>query len=132
MPTISELLAAQQAARQGKPQRPPAASMILKQEAQPSRPSTPTSNPSPRSLSRPSGEAIDMTPVGADEETATWHKALNAYDSTLCLMRDPYEPEVVWLAVRAERPNLPPILIHRLPWVIYDHPHTPRHPNEPF
>ena len=131
MLTIAERIAAQQAAKQGKPQRPPAASMILK-ETPTSQPSTPISNPSPRSLSRPSGEGIDMTPVGADAETATWHQALNAYDSMLCLMRDPYEPEVVWLAVRAERPSLPPILIHRLPWVIYDHPHTPRHPNEPF
>jgi hypothetical protein len=83
-------------------------------------------------LSASVGEAIDMTPTNADAETATWHQALNAYDSMLCLMRDPYEPEVVWLAVRADRPSLPPILIHRLPWVIYDHPNTPRHPNEQF
>jgi hypothetical protein len=129
MPTISEFLAAQQAAKQGKPQRPPAASMILKRDPPPS---TPSSLPLPRSLSASVGEAIDMTPTNADAETATWHQALNAYDSMLCLMRDPYEPEVVWLAVRADRPSLPPILIHRLPWVIYDHPNTPRHPNEPF
>jgi hypothetical protein len=103
--------------------------MILKRDMPPS---SPSSLLSPRSLSASVGEAIDMTPTNADAETATWHQALNAYDSMLCLMRDPYEPEVVWLAVRADRPSLPPILIHRLPWVIYDHPNTPRHPNEPF
>lgn len=129
MLTIAEKIAAQQAEKQGKPTRPPAASMILKRDTPPS---SLSSLPSPRSLSASVGEAIDMTPTNADAETATWHQALNAYDSMLCLMRDPYEPEVVWLAVRADRPSLPPILIHRLPWVIYDHPHTPRHPNEPF
>jgi len=129
MLTIAEKIAAQQAEKQGKPTRPPAASMILKRDTPPS---SLSSLPSPRSLSASVGEAIDMTPTNADAETATWHQALNAYDSMLCLMRDPYEPEVVWLAVRADRPSLPPILIHRLPWVIYDHPSTPRHPNEPF
>ena len=129
MLTIAEKIAAQQAEKQGKPQRPPAASMIIKRDTPPSSPSL---LPSPRSLSASVGEGIDMTPTNADAETTTWHQALNAFDSMLCLMRDPYEPEVVWLAVRADRPSLPPILIHRLPWVIYDHPNAPRHPNEPF
>jgi hypothetical protein len=75
-----------------------------------------------RSLSRPSGEAIPMTPANAQGETATWHEALNSFESSLCVMRDPNEPEVVWLAVRAERAGLPPILIYRLPWLLWDHP----------
>jgi hypothetical protein len=75
-----------------------------------------------RSLSRPSGEAIPMTPTNAQGEVATWHEALNSFESSLCVMRDPKEPEVIWLAVRAERAGLPPILIHRLPWLLWDHP----------
>jgi hypothetical protein len=75
-----------------------------------------------RSLSQPEGEAIPMTPANADKETATWHEAANSFESSLCVMRDPKEAEVIWLAVRADRDGLPPILLHRLPWLLWDHP----------
>ena len=75
-----------------------------------------------RSLSQPQGEAIPMTPANADKEVATWHEATNSFESSLCVMRDPNEPEVIWLAVRADREGLPPILLHRLPWMLWDHP----------
>jgi hypothetical protein len=75
-----------------------------------------------RSLSRPSGEAIPMTPANADKEVSTWHEALNSFESSLCAMRDANEPDVIWLAIRPDREGLPPILLHRLPWLLWDHP----------
>lgn len=81
-----------------------------------------------RALSRTAGENIDMTPVGADKEVATWHEALNSFESSLCVMRDPREPDVVWLAVRPDREGLAPLLIHRLPWVLWDHPSSKQAP----
>lgn len=85
-----------------------------------------------RSLSKPQGEAIPMTPANADKETATWHEATNAFESSLCVMRDPKEPDVIWLAVRADREGLPPILLHRLPWLLWEHPMTIREDQIPF
>jgi len=85
-----------------------------------------------RSLSKPQGEAIPLTPADADAEVATWHEATNSFESSLCIMRDPKEPEVIWLAVRADREGLPPILLHRLPWGMWEHPATARPENEPF
>ena len=85
-----------------------------------------------RSLSKPHGEAIPLTPADADKETATWHEGTNSFESSLCIMRDPNEPEVIWLAVRADREGLPPILLHRLPWGMWEHPATARPENEPF
>ena len=66
-----------------------------------------------------------MTPANADKEVATWHEALNSFETALCVMRDPTDLEVVWLAIRPDREGLPPILVHRLPWLIWDYPHTP-------
>ena len=84
-----------------------------------------------RSLSQTSAEAIPMVPINADPEQTTWHAALNAFESELCLMRDPVDSEVAWLAVRPYRDGMPPILIHRLPWILWDQPHTPTD-QEPF
>ena len=84
-----------------------------------------------RSLSQTSGEAIPMVPVNADPEEQTWHAALNAFETELCLMRDPQDSEVAWLAVRPYRSGMPPILIHRLPWILWDQPHTTTD-REPF
>lgn len=91
----------------------------------------PAAQPEPRSLSQTSGEAIPMVPINADAETQTWHAALNAFESELCLMRDPQDSEVAWLAIRPYRDGMPPILLHRLPWLMWDYPHTPTE-NEPF
>jgi hypothetical protein len=84
-----------------------------------------------RSLSQTKGEAIPMVPINADLEQTTWHAALNAFESELCLMRDPVDLEVAWLAVRPYRVGMPPILLHRLPWILWDQPHTPTD-QEPF
>ena len=84
-----------------------------------------------RSLSRSEGEAIPMTPCKADKEVATWHEALNAFESALCVMRDPTDSDVVWLAVRPDRRDLPPILLCRLPWTLWDYPTAPTE-DEPY
>lgn len=88
--------------------------------------------PEPRNLSQTAGEGIDMTPTAADVETATWHAAVNGFETDLVVMRDPAEPEVCWLALRPLRSGLPPILLHRLPWGLMGHPATPRPEGEPF
>lgn len=84
-----------------------------------------------RSLSATQGEAIPMVPSNADSETQTWHAALNAFETELCVMRDPQDSEAVWLAVKSYRDGLPPILLHRLPWTLWPYPHTPTD-REPF
>jgi len=84
-----------------------------------------------RSLSQTSGEAIDMTPKNADAEMQTWHAAQNALDSELCVMRDPTDLEAVWLAIKPYRAGMLPILIHRLPWLMWEYPHAPTD-SQPF
>lgn len=84
-----------------------------------------------RSLSQPEGEAIPLTPCNADKEVETWHEAMNSFESQLCVMRDPADSEVIWLAIRAERDGLPPILLHRLPWTLWDYPGKPKD-SQPF
>jgi hypothetical protein len=84
-----------------------------------------------RSLSQPEGEAIPLTPCNASREVETWHEATNAFESQLCAMRDPLDSDVIWLAIRADRDGLPPILIHRLPWTLWDYPGKAT-ANQPF
>ena len=84
-----------------------------------------------RRLSQPEGDAIPLTPCNATQEVETWHEAMNAFESQLCVMRDPLDSDVIWLAIRADRDGLPPILIHRLPWTLWDYPHAPTG-NQPF
>jgi len=84
-----------------------------------------------RAISQTFSEAINMAPVKADAEESTWHEAMTAFESQLCVMRDPNEPEIIWLAVRPNRQGLPPILLHRLPWVLWNYPHPPTE-KEPF
>ena len=78
-----------------------------------------------RSLSETKGEAIPLTPCNASREVETWHEAMNSFESQLCVMRDPADSDVVWLAIRPDREGLPPILIHRLPWTLWDYPSKP-------
>ncbi len=86
--------------------------------------------PDRRSLSEPDGEAIPMTPTDATPAVAAWHQAMNAFDSELCLMRDPLNPEFAWFAVRfADQPQNP-ILLHKLPF--WEHPRTVRPDDQPF
>ncbi len=158
MPTIAEIIAAKKAAAASQPKPAPAPPMPtaddLELEAAIDRIDPPgkrraglvisSKTPLPKSeiaekaahkerraISQTSSEAINMTPVGADPEETTWHEALTAFESQLCVMRDPNEPDVIWLAVRPNRQGLPPILINRLPWTLWNYPHTPTD-REPF
>jgi len=157
MPTIAEIIAAKKAAAVSQPKPAPAPPMptaddleleaainridppgkrrgLVVSNKPPLASATtppPAAQPEPRSLSQTSGEAIPMVPSNADAETQTWHAALNAFESELCLMRDPQDSEVAWLAIRPYRDGMPPILLHRLPWLMWDYPHTPTD-SEPF
>ena len=84
-----------------------------------------------RSLSETKGEAIPLTPCNASREVETWHEAMNSFESQLCVMRDPLDSDVVWLAIRPDRDGLPPILLHRLPWTLWDYPSKPTD-SQPF
>jgi hypothetical protein len=157
MPTIAEIIAAKKAA--AKPPAPtvneslsvdleleaaidridpPAAGkrraglvLSAKTPLQPAEVATKEHHAALRSLSQPEGEAIPLTPCNASREVETWHEAMNAFESQLCVMRDPLDSDVVWLAIRADCEGLPPILIHRLPWTLWDYPHAPT-ANQPF
>lgn len=156
MPTIAEIIAAKKAAAKPPAAAPPAAQPDLELEAainridppaagkrraglvlsastplQPAETAEKAHHRELRSLSQPEGEAIPLTPCNASQEVVTWHEATNAFESQLCAMRDPQDSDVVWLAIRADRDGLPPILLHRLPWTLWDYPHAPT-ANQPF
>ena len=80
-----------------------------------------------RSLSRPQGEAVPVLPVAADAATTAWHAATNAFESELCLMRDPTDSERGWLALRLDGQPLPLLLKS---FMLFDHPQTVR--SQPF
>jgi hypothetical protein len=147
MPTILEIIAAKKAAAKPAAAAPPAAQPDLELEAaidridppaagkrraglvlsaktplQPAEVAIKAHHAALRSLSQPEGEAIPLTPCNASREVETWHEATNAFESQLCAMRDPLDSDVIWLAIRADREGLPPILIHRLPWTLWDYP----------
>jgi len=146
MPTIAEIIAAKKAAAKPPAATPPAdqhdpmleaaidridppaagkrrAGLVLsaKTPLQPAEVATKAHHAALRSLSQPEGEAIPLTPCNASQEVETWHEA----------MRDPLDSDVVWLAIRADRDGLPPILIHRLPWTLWDYPGKVK-TNQPF
>lgn len=93
---------------------------------------TPVTGPQERALGARQGELIDMTPTGADEPTEAWHSALVSLESELCVMRDPEDPEACWLALRMKSGSAFPLLLHRLPWLLWEHPAENRPPSEPF
>jgi len=80
-----------------------------------------------RSLSRPQGESVPVLPVAADAATTAWHQATNAFESELCLMRDPTDSERGWLALRLDGQPLPLLLKS---FMLFDHPQTVR--SQPF
>ena len=80
-----------------------------------------------RSLSKPQGEAMPVLPVAADAATTAWHQAINAFESELCLMRDPTDSERGWLALRLDGQPLPLLLKS---FMLFDHPQTVR--SQPF
>jgi len=102
------------------------ARMILKQEPPltVSQPEIRVVTPERRALGDPAGETIDMTPQNATQAQAAWHAAYNAFETELCLMRDPTDSEVAWLAVRLDGQEDWPILLKSFP--LYDHPRMVR------
>lgn len=80
-----------------------------------------------RSLSQPQGEAVPVLPVTADAATTAWHQAINAFESELCLMRDPVDPERGWLALRLDGQPQPLLLKS---FMLFDHPAAVR--SQPF
>ena len=102
------------------------ARMILKLEQQPtaSQPEIRVVTPDRRALGDPTGETIDMTPQNATQAQAAWHAAYNAFETELCLMRDPTDSEVAWLAVRLDGQEDWPILLKSFP--LYEHPRMVR------
>jgi len=67
-----------------------------------------------RKLSQPRSEP----PPSKD----AWGAVMGCTEQDLCLMRDPSDPETCWLAVRHQECDHPPILIMRLPWLLWDSP----------
>jgi len=118
MPSIAEIIAAKNAKK--KP-------LVIGQGNQAPLPAQPKEET--RQLGSDHGEQIDMTPVNADQPTIQWHAALNAFESELCLMRDPADSEVAWLAVRTAG-QAQPILLKSLP--LFEHPRQVRPDNVPF
>lgn len=98
--------------------------MPVPENGEPRGQATPIGGPEERALSATSGEVIDMTPVGADPATVAWHAAQSALESDLCVMRDPSDPEACWLALTSAGPDRQPLLLHRLPWLLYEAPAT--------
>jgi hypothetical protein len=77
-----------------------------------------------RALGAENGETLDMTPMDARQAEAAWHAAFNAFESELCMMRDPRDQERAWIAVRLLGQEDWPILLKSLP--LYEHPRTVR------
>lgn len=82
--------------------------------------------PEQRSLCRTEGEAIPMVPLSADQVESRWHEALNAFESELCLMTDPKDPERGWLALRLSGQEDWPMLLKSFP--LYQHPRQQKDP----
>lgn len=80
-----------------------------------------------RSLSQTQGEAVPVLPVTADRQTTAWHAAINAFETELCLMRDPTDSERGWLALRLDGQEMPLLLKS---FMLFDHPQTVR--SQPF
>lgn len=136
--TLAEKIAARQAERAAAqpttlptPGKPRGLVLSSKAPELPTQPPTPAPESDERSLGLPQGQTIDMTPVDALPQTATWHQALNAFESELVITNDPQDPTHLWLAVFPKGVGyVPPILIHRLQF--FEHPSTQRPANHPF
>ena len=144
MQTIAEIIAAKKATAKPPAAAPPAAQHDLELEEVINRIDPPgkrraglvlsakkAHHKELRSLSETQGQAVPLTPCNASREVETWHEALNSFESQLCVMRDPADSDVVWLAIRPDREGLPPILLHRLPWILWDYPSKPTD-SQPF
>ena len=128
MPSIAEILAARNA---GKPTRATTRGLLTTElPEKETTPPAPTP-PQERALGTPQGELMDLTPLNADPTTKAWMEACTGFESELCIMRDALGPETCWLALRMSGQGRP-ILLHRLPWLMWEHPETPRTEAEPF
>lgn len=96
--------------------------MSVPEKGEPRGQATPIGGPEERALAATSGELIDMTPEDATPETAAWNSAMIALESDLCVIRDPADPEACWLALTSAGPDRKPLLLHRLPWLLYEAP----------
>lgn len=89
---------------------------------------TPIGGPEQRALAATEGELINLCPVDATQEQDAWHAAMTALEADLCVMRDPKDPEACWLALTSTTEGSAPLLLHRLPWLLYDAPGTEEEP----
>jgi|LakMenE01Jun11ns_1017448.scaffolds.fasta_scaffold9956035_10 hypothetical protein len=86
--------------------------------------------PENRTLGSNAGEGVPMVPANPSAAIETWHHIVNSLASYLCIMSDPQDPEVAWLAIRARGQEQFPILIQRFAY--WEHPNTVRPPAHPF
>jgi hypothetical protein len=126
--TLKEKLAQKAAAPQPTPGKP--RGLVLTNKPAPEAPVATPDLFDERSLGRPDGQGIDMTPVDASPVVAAWHWALNSYESELAITNDPEDPRYAWIAVFPHGMKVPPILLHRIQY--YEHPQTKRPENHPF
>ena len=152
MPSIAEIIAARIAAKQANPaaDTTPRESMTEKLELDaldtrlaPVKPAVAAAARKVTGIvlsrdlpaSSPNGEARGQaTPIRTLGEPVTapqplsiaeaWGATLGCTEQDLCLLRDPTDPETCWLAVRHQECIHPPILIMRLPWMLWEPPMT--------
>jgi hypothetical protein len=128
--TLSEKIAAKKAAQQAPAPAPgKLRSLVLSNKPAPS-PPLQVGFHDERSLSVPSGQTVDVTPLEASLETITWHQAMNSFASNLAITNDPEDPTHSWIAVFPEGVKSLPILLHKLEF--REHPLTRRLENQPF
>ncbi len=83
-----------------------------------------------RNLSQTSGHGVDHTPVMATETQQAWNQALNSFASEMCIVSDPKDPEMAWIALRINGQEERPLLLYRLQY--WQHPLTIRQETDPF
>lgn len=98
--------------------------MILGTSIDKGRVAPPPEEPPHRALSQTEGESLDLTPVNADEVIARWHDCLNAFETELCVMRDPVDSARAWLALRLSGREEDPLLLKS--FMLFDHPRQTR------
>jgi hypothetical protein len=139
--TIAELLARKAATagtRAATLEKPaPVSPLIVRAGGVEPEPEAPrqTVEPERRSLGGPKGEMVPVTPAHATPEEAAWHLAAQGLEGELCAVRHPDDPETAWIALRhPSNRALPMLLLHPLPWVLYDEavPGTVRPEDEPY
>lgn len=118
----------------GKRQRAATRGLILTDKPLPRSdpPAPPPAHPEERALAATAGEMIDTSPATTDPELLAWNQASVGLESELVVMSDPADPTVCWLALRPVKGRTLPLLLHRLPLSLWEHPQTPRPGDAPF